>query len=98
MPISVGTGFRQLTKPRRIMTITDTAADVRAILADAGTTISARRAQDIAFDLYDLATDETRVALESLLSLSLTRVWFSTSEIESVLADIEAQNLSVSEV
>jgi hypothetical protein len=98
MPISVGTGFRHLTKPSRIMTITDTAADVRAILADAGATISAHRAQDIAFDLYDLAVDETRVALETLLSLSLTRVWFSTSEIESVLADIEAQNLAVSEV
>jgi hypothetical protein len=94
----MATALLHPTKPRRIMTIIDTAAEVRAILAHAGNTISAQRAQDIAFSLYDLAIDETRVALETLLSLSLTRVWFNTSEIESVLADIEAQSLLVSEV
>jgi hypothetical protein len=81
-----------------MMTITDTAVEVRAALAIAGATISARKAQDIAFSLYDLASGENLVALESLLSLSLTRVWFDTGEIEAVLADIEAQNLLVSEL
>jgi hypothetical protein len=80
------------------MTIINTAAEVRAALANAGATISAHRAQDIAFSLYDLAHGDTRVALETLLSLSLTRVWFDTGEIESVLADIEAQSLAASEV
>lgn len=78
--------------------IIDTAAEVRTALANAGATISAQRTQDIAFSLYDLASGDTRVALETLLTLSLSRVWFETGEIESVLADIEAQNLLVSEV
>jgi hypothetical protein len=81
-----------------MMTITDTAVEVRAALAIAGATISAQRAQDLVFSLYDLATDDTRVALETLLTLSLTRVWFATSEIESVLAAIEAQSLAPSEL
>ena len=80
------------------MTITDTAVEVRAALAIAGATISAHRAQDLAFSLYDLASGENLVALETLLSLSLTRVWFETSEIESVLAAIEAQSLSTAEL
>jgi hypothetical protein len=91
-------GIAARPEPRRIMTIIDTAAQVRAALANAGATISAQRAQDIAFSLYDLSAGDTRVALETLLTLSLTRVWFETGEIESVLADIEAQNLLVSEV
>jgi hypothetical protein len=80
------------------MTITDTAAEVRAALTFAGTTISARRAQDLAFSLYDLADGDNLVALETLLTLSLTRVWFDTSEIEAVLAGIEAQSLLTAEV
>jgi hypothetical protein len=91
-------GVAARPEPRRIMTIIDTAAQVRAAVANAGATISAQRAQDIAFSLYDLSTGDTRVALETLLTLSLTRVWFETGEIESVLGDIEAQNLLVSEV
>jgi hypothetical protein len=80
------------------MTITDTAAAVRVALAAAGDTISAQRAQDLAFTMYDLAEGDNLIQLESVLSLSLTRVWFKTSEIEAVLAAIEAQSSTSLEV
>jgi hypothetical protein len=80
------------------MTITDAATEVRAALATAGATISAQKVQDIAFTLYDLAEGDDLTHLQSLLSLSLTRIWFDSAEIEAVLAGIEGHILTPMDV
>jgi len=77
------------------MTIPEVATKVRAALVHNGTTISATRAQDVLFDLYDVADEVNRLLVQDMLTLTLERLWFASHEIETILTQIEAQ---VSEV
>lgn len=72
----------------------DTIQAARTALARAGTVLSASRAQDLAFTLYDLAEGENLIALCAVLSRTLTASALGSREIASfdaLLSRIEAQ-------
>lgn len=79
------------------MNLSTTAIKVRAELANAGVTISASRCQDLLFDLYHFAGEATMPRLQLLLSLSLSRYTFLSSELEDLVVSIELESSLISQ-
>lgn len=75
----------------------ETFAAARAALTSAGSVLSASRAQDLAFSLYDLAKGKDLVALQAILTRSLSQRALGPQEIAGItvlLDSIEAVSLT----
>lgn len=62
----------------------ETISAARAVLTQAGKVLSASRAQDLAFTLYDLAQGEHLMALQTVLSRTLTGAALDLREITNL--------------
>jgi hypothetical protein len=72
-------------------TLAETAEKARLILDQKGPSLSARTAEDIAWDLFDHALNtEAMKQIEQVLTLTLSRSLFSAAELTELVEAVEA--------